>query len=90
MLRSGISFSAGAAEINAFNPDARIIMILREPAEMLYSLYHQFRFDGNERLPAFKGPWLPKMNARRDAVSATRPTWFRACFIAKPPAMPIR
>ena len=27
-----------AAEIKAFNPDARIIIMLREPAEMLYSL----------------------------------------------------
>jgi Sulfotransferase domain len=42
-----------AAEIHAFNPEARIIIMLREPAEMLYSLYHQFRFDGNEHLPTF-------------------------------------
>jgi Sulfotransferase domain len=43
-----------AAEIKAFNPDARIIIMLREPAEMLYSLYYQFRFDGNEHLPTFE------------------------------------
>jgi hypothetical protein len=47
-------FSAeAAAEIKAFNPEARIIIMLREPAEMLYSLYYQFRFDGNEHLPTF-------------------------------------
>jgi hypothetical protein len=43
-----------AAEIKAFNPEARIIIMLREPAEMLYSLYYQFRFDGNEHLPTFE------------------------------------
>ena len=42
-----------AAEIHAFNPEARIIIMLREPAEMLHSLYYQFRFDGNEHLPTF-------------------------------------
>jgi hypothetical protein len=43
-----------AAEIHAFNPDARIIIMLREPVEMLYSLYSQFRFDGNEHLKTFE------------------------------------
>jgi Sulfotransferase domain len=43
-----------AAEIHAFNPDSRIIIMLREPAEMLYSLYYQFRFDGNEPLATFE------------------------------------
>jgi hypothetical protein len=43
-----------AAEIKAFNPDARIIIMLREPSETLYSLYYQFRFDGNEHLPTFE------------------------------------
>ncbi len=48
-------FSKRAAEeIHAFNPEARIIILLREPAEMLYSLYYQFRFDGNEYLPSFE------------------------------------
>jgi hypothetical protein len=43
-----------AAEIHAFNPEARIIIMLREPVEMLYSLYSQFRFDGNEHLKTFE------------------------------------
>jgi hypothetical protein len=43
-----------AAEIKAFNPDARIIIMLREPSEMLCSLYHVFRSDGNEHLPTFR------------------------------------
>lgn len=48
-------FSQRAAEeIKAFNPEANIIILLREPASMLYSLYYQFLFDGNEYLPSFE------------------------------------
>ena len=43
-----------AAEIKAFSPEARIIVMLREPVEMMYSLFHYFRFDGNENLPTFE------------------------------------
>lgn len=43
-----------AAEIQRFNPDARVLIMLREPVEMMYSLYHQFRYDGNEHLPTFE------------------------------------
>ena len=42
-----------AVEIKAFNPSARIIILLREPAEMMYSLYRFFRYDGNEPLGTF-------------------------------------
>ena len=42
-----------AAEIKAFSPDARILILLREPTEMLHSLYCYYRFDGNEFLPSF-------------------------------------
>jgi len=45
---------SAASEIRAFNPQSSIIVMLREPADMLYSLYHQFRFDGNEHLPSFE------------------------------------
>jgi hypothetical protein len=43
-----------ASEIKSFNPDSRIIIMLREPTAMLYSLYHAFVADGNECLPTFK------------------------------------
>lgn len=43
-----------AEEIKAFSPEASIIILLREPASMLYSLYYQFLFDGNEYLPTFE------------------------------------
>src|SRR5581483_2588309 len=34
-----------AADLNAFFPAARAIFMLREPAELLHSLYYAFRFD---------------------------------------------
>lgn len=43
-----------AAEIKAFNPDSRIIIMLREPAEMMYSLFRYFQYDGNEPLADFE------------------------------------
>ncbi|MGH8023357.1 MAG: sulfotransferase family protein [Limisphaerales bacterium] len=43
-----------AAEIKAFSPEARILILLRDPASMLYSLYYQFLYDGNEYLPSFE------------------------------------
>jgi hypothetical protein len=42
-----------AEEIEAFSPGARIIIMLREPAEMLYSLFRYFQYDGNEPLGDF-------------------------------------
>lgn len=45
--------TSAAAEIKAFSPDARILIMLRDPVEMIHSLYCYFRFDGNEFLPTF-------------------------------------
>ena len=68
-----LSSERAAAEIKDFNPEAQIIIMLREPVEMLHSLYHQFLFDGNENLPTFEqalaaesdrreGRRLPRLN----------------------------
>ncbi len=43
-----------AAEIYDFNPDAKIIVMLRNPAEMLYSQHSQFLYNGNEDLEDFR------------------------------------
>ena len=69
-------FSANAAEeIKAFNPRARIIIMLREPTEMLYSLYNQFRLDGNEHLPTFAAA-LAAEDDRLAGRQVTRSTYF--------------
>lgn len=64
-----------AAEIKAFNPDARIIVMLRHPVEMLHSLYHQFRFDGNEHLATFEEA-LSAENDRRAGRRLGRQNYF--------------
>jgi hypothetical protein len=65
-----------AAEIKAFNPNARILIMLREPAEMIYSLYYQFRFDANEHLPTFREA-LAAEEQRRAGRGTARTAYFR-------------
>ena len=65
-----------AAEIKAFNPRARIIIMIREPVEMLYSLYYQFRLDGNEHLPTFEQA-LDAEDDRRAGRKFSRNAYFR-------------
>jgi hypothetical protein len=67
--------SQAASEIRAFCPDARIIIMLREPVEMLYSLYHEFRYLGDEHLPSFKQALCAEPD-RRAGHRISR----RACF----------
>ncbi len=43
-----------AQEICDFNPDAKIVIMLRNPAEMLYSQHSQFLYNGNEDLEDFR------------------------------------
>jgi len=43
-----------AEEIHAFDPDARIIIMLRNPVEMIYSNYYQLFFNGDEDIPTFE------------------------------------
>jgi hypothetical protein len=64
-----------AAEIKAFNPEASIIIMLREPVTMLYSLYYQFLFGGNEHLPTFEEA-LAAENERRAGRKFARQAYF--------------
>ncbi len=43
-----------AAAIKAFNPDSRIIIMLRQPVDMLYALHSQRIFNGTETITAFE------------------------------------
>lgn len=43
-----------AKEIKDFSPSSRIIIMLRNPIDMMYSNYYQFLYNGNENLPSFK------------------------------------
>lgn len=43
-----------AQEINAYDPNAKIIMLLRNPVDMMYSMWSQFRYSGNEQIEIFE------------------------------------
>jgi hypothetical protein len=43
-----------AAEIHAFDPEARIIIMLREPVEMMYALHSQLLYSGSETVADFQ------------------------------------
>ena len=43
-----------AAEIHEYNPNAKIIIILRNPADMLHSQHSQFLYNGNEDIASFE------------------------------------
>jgi hypothetical protein len=64
-----------ASEIRAFNPDAKIVIMLRDPVEMLHSMYYTFRWDGNEHLSTFEAA-LAAENQRRAGKLITRQTYF--------------
>jgi hypothetical protein len=54
-----------AYKIREFNPDAKIIAILRNPVDMLYSLFYQARFSGNEILKTFEEALAAEENRKR-------------------------
>jgi hypothetical protein len=43
-----------AQEIHAFDPNAKIIIMLRFPLDMMYSLYYDQLYSGDEDLPTFE------------------------------------
>jgi len=64
-----------ATEIKAFNRDASIIIMLRDPTELLQSMYFMFRYDGNEHLPSFEEAMAAE-EQRRAGKLLTRQTYF--------------
>ncbi|HJR90020.1 MAG TPA: sulfotransferase [Aeromicrobium sp.] len=46
--------STAAKEIKAFAPDARIIIMLRNPVDVMYSLHGELSFYGGEEIPDFE------------------------------------
>lgn len=46
--------SRAAKEIHDYDPDAKIIIMLRNPADLLYSLHSQYLYSGDENLRDFE------------------------------------
>lgn len=49
-----LSSRRAAAEIHAYDPQAKIIIMLRNPVDMMYSMWSQFRYSGNEQIETFE------------------------------------
>jgi hypothetical protein len=43
-----------AEEIQAYDPGAKIIIMVRNPIDMMYSMWSQFRYSGNEQIENFE------------------------------------
>ena len=66
-------FSKTAAkEIHEFNSDGRIIIMLRDPAEMAYSLYFQNRYNDTEELETFEAALGAEKGRKNGTVLAPR------------------
>jgi len=57
-----------ASEIKAFNPNAKIIIMLRQPTDMIYSLHQHQLFNGNENIPDFK----TALNAQSERIKGNK------------------
>ena len=56
-----------AAEIHAYDPDAKIIIMLRNPVDMMYSMWAQFRYSGNEQIEDFEAALAAQAERRQGA-----------------------
>jgi|GEM_PF-5584338 hypothetical protein len=51
-----------------YNPDAKFIVMLRNPADMFFSLYQQFLFSGKETKKSPKKAWKMQQDDRKESI----------------------
>lgn len=61
-----------AAEIHAFDPSAKIIIMLRSPIEVLESIYDQIQFTGDMAFPSFTAMWEQAHIYKNDPAAESR------------------
>jgi hypothetical protein len=54
-----------AGEIKEFNPSSKIIIMLRNPVDVLYSLHSRFLYDGNEDIVDFREALQAEQDRKR-------------------------
>lgn len=64
-----------AKEIRAFQPAARIVVTLRNPIDIIYSLHNQFVYDGVEDIADFSGAMRIEEERRRGTPVRTNGEW---------------
>lgn len=71
---------AAASNIKALNPRARIIIMLRHPVEMLYSLHGRRHYGGSEDLPDFADALAAEQDRRQGRRIPPRARNVKALF----------
>jgi len=66
--------SAAVANILAYNPEAKFIVMLRNPIDMAPSLHEELVFTGRENVKDFASAWNLQ-DARREGISLPRMVW---------------
>jgi hypothetical protein len=69
-----------AAEIKEFCPSARIVIMLRNPVDAMYSLYCQRVYNGNENLKSFEMALAAEYNRKRGTSLPPNPANLMGCF----------
>jgi Sulfotransferase family len=69
-----------AAEIREFSPDAHVILMLRNPVEMMYSLYNLYRVTGVEEHPSFEAALDAEPRRREGLDLPDRPVLVEGLF----------
>ena len=69
-----------AAEIREFCPSARVIIMLRNPVDAMYSLYWQRVYNGNEDLKSFEMALAAEPSRKRGMSLPRNPSNFMGCF----------
>lgn len=67
-----LSSRVAAQRIRAVSPDARIIIMLRNPVDMAASLHAQFLYSGNETIRDFEAAYAAQPARRRGAIIPSR------------------
>ena len=49
-----LASTQAAQEVHSYDPQAKIIIMLRNPVDMMYSMWSQFRYSGNEQIEGFE------------------------------------
>ena len=71
-----------ASEIREFNPDARIIIMLRDPVDMMYSSHSQQLYQGGEHIDDFEAALSDdERDGEQEWAFWSTPASKKSCFI---------
>jgi hypothetical protein len=65
--------TVAANAIHEFNPDAKVVIFLREQEHYLPSWHNQLLFNGGENIADFETAW--RLSGRRDATNSSKQCW---------------